>query len=96
MIELKKKMITYDPRKRVPEIEYEILNLPPYIQVEFDKQEGNYNGTIKSVTMDGEARLKLGHEKSFEIMNTIMNFNREIIDTNVKNRIEFAPRVKRI
>ena len=93
MIELRKKiMITILPGWKIPKIEYEILNLPEGIKVEFDEEESNYCGTIKSITVDSNYR---GEDK-IAIMRKIMSFNSEIINTNIENRIEFAPRVKRI
>lgn len=96
-IELKKKMTTfYSAGRRNPiEIEYEIIGLPCYVEIEFDKKEGNYNGTIKSVAIEASICLKIGIEKSHEIMRTIMGFNREIINTNIDNRIKFAPKANR-
>lgn len=95
-IELKKKMTScYSDRRNPIEIEYEVIGLPCYVEIIFDKEEGNRNGTIKSVIIDGEVIRKMGREKSFEIMRTIMGFNREIINTNIDNRIKYAPKANR-
>lgn len=94
VIELKKKMTTVYPtgRRNPIEIEYEVIGLPCHVEIIFDREEGNHNGTIKSVSMDGEIIRKVGREKSIEIMRTIMGFNIEIINTNIDNRIKFAPK----